>query len=172
MSYKRIVREETIADGKAVYELYSAAFDSDDEAGAVQILRKNDKSYRAWLVEIEGTVAAHILYTKLSIAGFEHLDKAFGLAPMAVLPRYQNMGIGSILVLESLNSLRLQNVGAVFVLGHKEFYPRFGFNEAIQYGFYYKSAKFSESFFLLELKPNYLHRAHGEVVYNTVFDNL
>ena len=161
-----------MADGKAVYGLYSAAFDTDDEAGAVQKLRKNDKSYRAWFVEHEGIVIAHILFTKLSIAGFENLDQVFGLAPMAVLPQYQNKGIGSMLVLESLEILRLQNVGAVFVLGHKKFYPRFGFTKAIQNGFYYKSAKFSESFFLLELKPNYLQRAHGEVIYNTVFDNL
>ena len=172
MSYKLIVRREKRTDKSAVYKLNLASFTTADEATVVDILRNEDKSYCAWLAEIEGVVVAYILYTKLKIVNFENLDDVYGLAPMAVLPAYQGKGIGSKLVLESLKELKKIAAKAVFVLGHRDYYPRFGFTKAIEQGFYYKSTRFSESFFVLELKPNYLREARGEVIYNSVFDNL
>jgi len=169
---KIIIRRENYTDEKDIYDIYHNAFPTDDEAQVVEYLCQQEESYSAWVAEYGKYVVAHILYTKLKIAGFEDLTDVYGLAPMAVLPQYQGKGIGSVLVLESLKELKGIGAKAVFVLGHKDFYPRFGFRKAIKQGFYYKDIKFSESFFLLELNPNYLKGASAEVIYKPVFDNL
>ena len=57
-----------------------------------------------------------------------------GLAPMAVMPDYQNQGIGSMLVNEGLSQLKEWGYPFVIVLGHPEYYPRFGFKPALLYG--------------------------------------
>jgi putative acetyltransferase len=53
---------------------------------------------------------------------------------MAVLPLLQNQGIGSRLVDEGLARMRRAGCLFVVVLGHHEYYPRFGFQPASQYG--------------------------------------
>ncbi len=172
MSKKITIRRETFTDEKDIYDIYHTAFPSDDEAEIVEYLCQQDSSYSSWVADTGKFVVAHILYTKVKISGFENLDNIYGLAPMAVLPEYQGKGIGSKLILESLKELKRIGAKAVFVLGHKDFYPKFGFKKAIEHGFYYKDIKYSESFFWLELNPNYLKSISGEVIYHTAFDNL
>jgi putative acetyltransferase len=53
---------------------------------------------------------------------------------MAVLPAHQNRGIGSMLVREGLKQLVAQGCPFVIVLGHPEYYPRFGFEPASKHG--------------------------------------
>ena len=172
MSKKTIIRRENYTDEKDIYDIYHSAFPNDDEAEVVEYLCQRESSYSSWVADRGKFVVAHIVYTKVKIAGFENLDDIYGLAPMAVLPAYQGKGVGSKLVLESLKELKKIAAKAVFVLGHRDFYPRFGFTKAIEQGFYYKSTRFSESFFVLELNPNYLKSASGEVIYHPAFDNL
>lgn len=172
MSKKIIIRREIYSDEKDIYEIYISAFPTNDEAELVEYLCRQEDSYSSWVADTGKYVVAHILYTKLKIAGYENLKDIYGLAPMAVLPEFQGKGIGSKLVVESLKDLKTIGAKAVFVLGHKDFYPRFGFKKAMKQGFYYKTSQFSESFFMLELNPNYLKAASGEVIYQPVFDNL
>jgi putative acetyltransferase len=56
------------------------------------------------------------------------------LAPMAVLPEYQRQGIGSALLRTGIEKLKKRQCPFIIVLGHAEYYPRFGFEPASRYG--------------------------------------
>jgi putative acetyltransferase len=78
----------------------------------------------------DGTIAAHVLLTRC------HVDDApaLALAPCAVLPAYQRQGAGSAAIGAALDAARGQGANLVLVLGHPEYYPRFGFTPASGYG--------------------------------------
>ncbi len=78
----------------------------------------------------DGTIAAHVLLTRC------HVDDApaLALAPCAVLPAYQRQGAGSAAIGAGLDAAREQGENLVLVLGHPEYYPRFGFTPASGYG--------------------------------------
>jgi putative acetyltransferase len=79
-------------------------------------------------------IVGHLLFSPVSIEGDGKTMQGMGLAPMAVLPEYQRRGIGSLLVQEGLEILTNRSCPFVIVLGHQEYYPRFGFERASLYG--------------------------------------
>lgn len=70
--------------------------------------------------------AGHVLFTRAYIDNHPGVT-SFILAPLAVAPEYQNMGVGMKLVVEGIKALEKIKAGIVFVLGHVQYYPRFGF---------------------------------------------
>jgi predicted N-acetyltransferase YhbS len=89
---------------------------------------------------------------------------------MAVLPALQRRGIGSELVRAGLRECAAQGAALVFVLGHPEYYPRFGFVPAAPLGMHYQSETFDPAFFVLELEPKNLAGLQGWVRYHPAFD--
>jgi putative acetyltransferase len=81
-----------------------------------------------------GRIVGHILFSPITVETNHQGIKGMGLAPMAVLPERQRQGIGSALVREGLSLLSAQQCPFVIVVGHPEYYPRFGFVPASQYG--------------------------------------
>ncbi|MEV3853634.1 bifunctional class I SAM-dependent methyltransferase/N-acetyltransferase [Streptomyces sp. NPDC050095] len=129
-----VTRPETDGDRAAVHAVNAAAFPTPDEAGLVDALRADEG---AWLEGLscvaeapDGTVAAHALITRCTVDG----APAAALAPVAVLPEYQRTGAGSAVVRAVLEAARARGERLVLVLGHPEYYPRFGFTPASAYG--------------------------------------
>ena len=91
---------------------------------------------------------------------------------MAVLPGWQNQGIGSMLVQKGLEACRRQKFEAVVVLGHPRFYPRFGFIPSVEFGIRSEYDVSPEVFMILELKPGVLSGSPGTVKYHEVFDRI
>ena len=88
------------------------------------------------LVAVENSkVVGHVLYTKAIITKTTKSISAQILAPLAILPEAQSQGIGAQLVRNGLKQLKESGVELVFVLGHPEYYPRFGFITAGVVGF-------------------------------------
>ena len=121
------------------------------------------------LVAVEdGNVVGNIVFTPVTLDSFDEL-RVMGLAPMAVTPSRQNCGIGSRLVEAGLDNCRAQGVGAVIVLGHAEYYPRFGFQPASQWGIRSEYDVPDDVFMLIELVPDYLKSHHGTIRYHPAF---
>ena len=120
-----IVRFETPADSASIHDVNERAFGQAEEANLVDALREQATPFLSIVAEDDGAIVGHICFTPVTIDG-SSLAVA-GLAPMAVAPERQNQGIGSQLVRFGLDECRRAGFAAVVVVGHPEYYPRFGF---------------------------------------------
>ncbi|MCG7894615.1 MAG: N-acetyltransferase [Candidatus Thiodiazotropha taylori] len=125
------IRKEEAKDRDAIHQLNSVAFDNGPEAVLVDKLRNSCQDYLSFVAVEEGAVIGHILFTPASMEDSSAVG--MGLAPMAVLPSHQGEGIGSRLVRYGLEYLRDAGCPFVIVLGHPDYYPRFGFELASKY---------------------------------------
>jgi predicted N-acetyltransferase YhbS len=110
----------------------------------------------------------HILLSKISING-NSTAESLALAPVSVLPDYQNKGIGKLLIQEALKMAKELGYHSVIVLGHPEYYPKFGFERASKWGIRAPFDVPDNSFMAMELVDNSLVNVLGIVEYPTVF---
>jgi putative acetyltransferase len=164
------VRPEAQADHAAVHEINLAAFGGETEARLVALLREQARPVVSLVAEDAGIVIGHIMFSPVSLHGFRGL--MMGLAPMAVAPARQRAGIGSALVRAGLERCREIGAQAVVVLGHPDFYPRFGFLPAARLGLCCEYDVPAEAFMVLELESHALRGATGTVSYHRAFAGI
>ena len=127
------IRLEKPEDVQQVRSIHERAFRQPTEADAVDRLRLTCPEALSVVAEDDGRIVGHILFTPVIIDSPKRKVEGMGLAPMAVLPKCQRQGIGSKLVEHCLKILRERGCPFVIVLGHPEYYPRFGFVPASTY---------------------------------------
>lgn len=161
------VRAETPEDLEAIREVNRQAFGREDEARLVDALRDGGFVRLSLVAEEGGRVVGHILFSDLPIVTQAGTLHALALTPMAVQPDRQRQGIGSHLVREGLRACADEGHRIVVVLGHPDYYPRFGFSARLAERL---KAPFSgPSFMALELVPGALADVTGEVCYPPPF---
>jgi putative acetyltransferase len=166
-----LIRTEEEKDWAAVYALNAAAFETPAEANLVDALRQQARPVVSLVAEDNQTVVGHMMFSPVSLTG--HPDvKIMGLAPMAVAPNHQCKGIGSALVRAGLERCKQLGFGAVVVLGHPEYYPRFGFSPSSRFGMGCEYEVSEEVFMVMELQPGYLRGISGSVKYHAAFSNV
>jgi putative acetyltransferase len=164
------IRVERSRDQEAVFEVNAQAFETPAEAKLVDALRPAVKPLISLVaVHKKETVVGHILFTPVRVGA---AGKAMALGPMAVRPDFQRKGIGSRLVRAGLDACRHRGHGVVFVLGHADFYPRFGFQPAASLGFRYGSSELDRYFMVAELTSKALKGLAGSVKYHPEFDSF
>lgn len=161
------VREERASDHEAVRAINRLAFGGDEEENLVAALRESADLRLSMVAEVEGVVVGHIMFSRLSIVTDSETIEALALAPVAVHPDHQRRGVGSALVRSGLQACAERGDRIVIVLGHPEYYPRFGFSAALAERI---KAPFSgPAFMALELVPNALAGVEGVVRYASAF---
>jgi putative acetyltransferase len=164
-----VVRHEHYTDITRVHEINERAFHQPDEANLVDALRANRKLVASLVVESERTIVGHILFSPARIEGSN--IKLAALAPMAVMPEYQHQGIGSLLVRAGLDKCRSLGYAAVIVLGHPDYYTRFGFKPASAFGLMPPWNKIpDEAFMAVELRAGARDRLRGVARFADEFD--
>jgi len=128
------IRLEEPEDIPSVHVINEQAFEQPAEADIVDKLRLNCPEALSVVADDEGHVVGHIFFTPATVETESSTIAGMGLAPMAVLPERRREGIGSALVERGLEMLRERGCPFVIVLGHAEYYPRFGFVPASRYG--------------------------------------
>lgn len=123
------IRPENPEDASAVRHLNELAFGQPAEAELVDRLRAACGDALS-LVAVADVVVGHILFTPVVVERASRRVVGMGLAPMAVLPDRQRQGVGSLLVRRGVDILRERACPFVVVVGHPEYYPRFGFERA------------------------------------------
>ena len=152
------IREETPDDVEAIRDVNRLAFGGDEEVRLVDALRAGGFVLVSLIATEAGSVIGHILFSKMG-TGTIFLA---ALAPVAVLPDHQRRGIGSALIRRGLDLCRDRGCEAVLVVGHPEYYPRFGFSANLASPL---RAPFSgPAFMALELVPGALARLAGAAV--------
>ena len=126
------IRVETDADHDAIRVINRAAFGQPIEGAIVDALRDSEGSV-SLVAEEEDRIVGHILFTAVTVGPASGQRAGLALGPMAVAPEYQNKGIGSALVREGLERVREAECPYVIVLGHANYYPRFGFVPASRF---------------------------------------
>jgi len=166
-----LIRAEKENDRDAVYAVNASAFETPSEANLVDALLEQAQPVVSLVAEDNGEVVGHIMFSPVSLSDYPDL-KVMGLAPMAVAPEHQRKGIGSALVRAGLEQCRKLGFVAVFVLGHPEYYPRFGFLPSSRFGIDSDYDVSEEVFMATELEPGALSGKKGRVKFHAAFSNL
>lgn len=166
-----LIRDEEERDLAAVRRLNAAAFGTPAEAKLVDALRQQARPVVSLVAEENQAIVGHIMFSPVVLSSHPEL-KIMGLAPMAVSPQHQRQGIGSALVRAGLEQCRKLGSGAVVVLGHPGYYPRFGFVPAGRMGIGCEYEVPADVFMLVELEPDYLRNASGTIKYDPAFANV
>ncbi len=161
------IREEQPEDQVAIREVNRLAFSGEDEALLVDRLRE-EKLVICSLVAVEASeVVGHILFSRLPVETQHAVLEVAALAPMAVRPDHQRRGVGLVLVRTGLEVCRQRGVPAVVVLGHPEYYPRFGFSSQLAEALL--GPFDGPAWMALELRPGGLAGVTGTVHYPDAF---
>ena len=166
------IRSETSADGAVIREVNAAAFATDAEARLVDALRAHGALVLSIVAESELGVIGHLAFSRVTVTRDADgaIAAGIGLAPMAVHPAHQRLGVGTKLVVEGLLRLRIEGHRFCVVLGHRGYYPRFGFIPASRFQIRWQQA--NEALMVQELHPGGLTGVSGVVRYGPEFDGL
>lgn len=161
------IRPESPTDHEAIRQVNRLAFGKDEEARLVDALRDGGYVQVSLVAERDEQIVGHVLFSDLPIITDSGTVPALALAPMAVVPKFQRQGIGSQLVRCGLDACRVQGHRIVIVLGHPEFYPRFGFSSDLARPL--QSPFSGEAWMATELVPGALDGVAGRVEYPPPF---
>src|SRR5262245_3464925 len=167
-----IIRPEKPEDIPTIRCVNELAFGCAAEADLFDALRRNSKATISLVAEDDGCVVGHILFSPVTIETSERELVGLGLAPMSVIPERQNQRIGSLLVEEGLRRCRQERRRFVVVLGHPDYYPRFGFVPASRFGIKSEYDVADEVFMVMELGEGALSGCAGVVKYQPEFDEV
>lgn len=164
-----LIRPEHPEDITMIHHVVHQAFGQAAEANLVDALRRNGKAKISQVAEDNGRVIGHILFSEVTL---EDELTGIGLAPLAVAPERQNEGIGSRLTEEGLKRCREAEYPFAVVLGHPEYYPRFGFVPASRFDVKSEYNVRDEVFMALELEKGSLAGFAGIVKYQPEFNEV
>jgi len=170
--YLMVIRSATKQDLSALLDVEKQAFEKKEGPVIADLVTQllQDPGARPLLSLLavdRNQAVGHILFTNTCIHGTEDPVSASILAPLAVIPHAQSKGIGGLLVDEGLKRQSESGVDLVFVLGHPEYYPRFGFNPTEPEGLiapYPIPAEHAEAWMVQELRPGLLGHITGTVM--------
>ncbi|MDQ8013963.1 MAG: N-acetyltransferase [Flavobacterium nitrogenifigens] len=171
-----ILRQENKNDFESVFHLIEKAFEKEEysdhkEQFLVERLRKSDAFIPelSIVAEIDNEIVGHILFTKLQIKNESETFPSLALAPVSVLPEFQGKGIGSKLILHGHEIAKSLGYKSVILLGHQDYYPRFGYELCKKYKIKMPFDVPAENCMVIALVEDGLKGISGEVVYPSAF---
>ena len=158
---------ESLDERSMIRAVNEAAFGGSYEAELVDKLRSDEHALVSLVAELGPSLVGHILFSRMWISTSTGLVSAVALAPVAVHPDHQRQGIGSRLILRGLELLRGRDEKFVIVVGHSDYYPKFGFSTEKAKSL--ESPFPREAFMVTELSMGALDGVQGSVVYPPAF---
>ncbi|MDP3431397.1 MAG: N-acetyltransferase [Bacteroidota bacterium] len=177
MNQNITIRQETPGDYARVVELTEKAFETmpfsdGNEDKLVENLHKANTFIPelSLVAEMDGQIAGHILFTPMRIKSDQETFESLVLGPVSVLPEFQKQGIGSQLILAGHQKAKELGFQSVILIGHQEYYPRFGYKPASTWGIKTQIPLPSDDVFMaVELIEGSLSGVSGMVVFPPEF---
>ena len=166
------IRRETPEDIDSIRYVNEQAFGQENESKLIEKLRKRGVLTISLVATQDGEIVGHIAFSPVVVESEGSSFEAIALAPMAVLPMYQRKGIGSQMVRAGLKECRRLGHEIVVVLGHPDYYPRFGFAPAKQKDIDCEFEVPEEVWMILELREGALAGRRGIVRFHTEFHEV
>ncbi len=164
------IRKEAAKDFDAIRRVNEKAFGRSNEADLVDKLRNNGALSVSLVAEDHGEIVGHIAFSSAELEGDDSGIQIAGLGPVAVLPDRQRQGIGSNLVRSGLAECRRLGFAAVILVGHEDYYPRFGFVPARPRGFTCGGFEVPENvWMMIELDKDALKGKSGTIFFRPEF---
>jgi putative acetyltransferase len=165
------IRLETPADIPHIRLVNERAFGQADEADIVDRLRRSDADMISLVADDGVGVVGHLLSTPAAVEAGGREVAGMALGPIAVLPDRQRQGIGSALITAAVEILRERGCPFVVLVGHPEYYPRFGFGRASEYQLTCQWPGVpDDAFMAVILDRNAMRSVSGTVRYRPEFD--
>lgn len=167
-----IIRSEEPQDIAAIRYVNEQAFGGSAEANAIDLLRERGAATLSLVAVIAEQIVGHLFFTPATIESPARSWPNVGLAPLSVLPDYQRQGIGTALMDAGLEECRRLGHERVIVLGHPDYYPRFGFERASRYGVRFEFEAPDEACMILALHPGALDGVSGVAKYQPEWNGV
>lgn len=171
-----MIRQEKEEDFRQVQEVVRLAFQGVEESDhtehlLVERLRRSDAyiPHLSLVAETDGKIAGHVLLSEVKVVAGSDVHTVLSVAPLSVLPAYQRKGIGGMLLREAHKRALELGYGAVLLLGHEDYYPRFGYGRASMFGIRFPFDAPDACCMAMELKAGGLDGIHGMVHYPDAF---
>ena len=164
-----IIRPEKPEDKAAIRHVNEEAFGRKEEAKLVEKLRNRGMLTLSLVAIQDNRTVGHIAFSPVKIESERLSFEAITLAPIAILPAYQRKGIGSRLIRAGLKECRHLGHEIILVLGHPNYYPRFGFIPAKSKGIKCEFEAPDEAWMVLELREGALSGRQGTVRFQPEF---
>lgn len=170
------IRQETEADYYKVFNLIQEAFEKSPKSNrSEQFLVERLRETNAFIPELslvaeqENEIIGHILLTRIEIKKTQRSFEALSLAPVSVKPAYQRQGVGGKLIQEAQKKAYDLGYKAIALVGHEDYYPRFGYQAASKFNIQFPFEAPDESCMILELEKDILKEVDGMIEYPEAF---
>lgn len=171
------IRQEEEKDYDEVFKLTEEAFrDMEHSDHQEHFLVEKLRRSLAFVPELSlvaedgnGTIAGHILFTKLTIENDLETFESLALAPVSVKPEFQNQGIGGQLIREGHRIAQKLGYQSVILIGHEAYYPKFGYEKTSNFGISFPFEIPEENGMAIELVKDGLKNKKGMVKYPKEF---
>lgn len=172
-----VIRQENANDLPIILDLVKNAFDNVIESDhQEQCLVERLHHSETFIPELSlvaedgnGTIVGYILLTEVKIISDKSIVTSLAVAPLAVHPDSQKQGVGGNLLDKAHKVAASLGYGTAVLLGHKDYYPRFGYKKAMDYGIEFPFNAPQECCMVIELLPNALNNIKGGIRYPDCF---
>jgi len=173
-----VIRNENTTDYRIVEELTREAFWNLYVPGCSEhFVLNNLRNSPDFIPELtfvaqkERQIVGHIAYSRGTIKNEQGAKKEIiSFGPISVLPEYQKQGIGSALILHTINLARNMGCLAICIYGDPRYYSRFGFRCAERYEIKTSDDKFAVALQALELKHGALQNTAGKFIESIAYE--